>query len=156
MQRQNESSGTTVVLVLSGTESERALPAARSVATRYAARIVVLHVIEFVPSAREGRRPLKPDDDAHGTHLRELVAQLRADGFDAELDTSTTSLGDPAAIIAAAARRHRAGMIVLTTRGPRPFVGNLAENVVQRLLHLAPCLVLVVTPQARRDGAVMA
>jgi nucleotide-binding universal stress UspA family protein len=114
-------------------ELERALPAARSVAARYPARTVVLHVIELVPSAHEGRRPLEPDDHEHRVHLRELVAQLRADGFDAELETSATSLGDPAA---AAARRHRAGMIVLTTRGPRPFVGNLAENVVQRLLHL--------------------
>ena len=58
MQRHGRSSGTTVVLVLSGAESERALPAARSVATRFAARIVVLHVIEFDPSVHEGRRPL--------------------------------------------------------------------------------------------------
>ncbi len=44
------------------------------------------------------------DEYAHDTHPRELVAQLRADGFEADLDTYTTSLGDPATTLAAAAR----------------------------------------------------
>jgi nucleotide-binding universal stress UspA family protein len=85
-----------VIVVLGGAESERALSAARLVATKFAARIVVAHVVALVSSAHAGRRPLHADEYAHETHPRELVAQLRADGFEADLDTYTTSLCDPA------------------------------------------------------------
>jgi nucleotide-binding universal stress UspA family protein len=84
----------------------------------------------------------------HG-HGRQLGARLTADGFDAELETHRTSHEHPATIIAAAARRHEADAIVLATRGRAPAIGLLTSSVTQRLLHIAPCPVIAVTPARR-------
>ena len=75
-----------------------------------------------------------------------MVAELRAEGFDADLETSTTTLGQPAKIIAESAKRHNAGAIVLASRDRAPVVAALTGSVTRSLLHTAPCPVLVVTP----------
>jgi nucleotide-binding universal stress UspA family protein len=142
----------TVIVALDGTTSERALPAARELAEQFLARIVVVHVVnQLVGGARGGRFPTRADEHERRARLQELVAELRGDGFDADLEVYTTTLGHPASIIADTARRHRASAIVLATRGHAPVIGVLASSVTQRLLHQAPCPVLVVTPRTTRE-----
>ena len=142
----------TVIVALDGRASERALPAAQELAKQFLARIVVVHVNQLLPSGlRGGRFPAHADEDERQAHLGELVGELRADGFDVDLEVYTTSLSHPASIIADAARRHRAGTIVLATRGHSPVMGVLASSVTQRLVHQAPCPVLVVTPRTTRE-----
>ena len=136
----------TVIIALDGRESERALPAAQELAKQFLSRIVIVHVNQLVGGARGGRFPLHADEPERLARLREVIAELRAEGFDAELETSTTTLGHPAKIIAESARRHNAGAIVLASRDHAPVVGALTASVTRRLLHTAPCPVLVVTP----------
>lgn len=141
----------TVIVALDGPESERALPAAQELATQFLARIVIVHVNQLVPGARGGRFPLHADEDKRTARLHEILAELRAQGFDADLELSTTSLGQPATIIARAAERHRAGRIVLAGRHHAPLIGALTNGVSHRLVRSAPCPVLVVTPETTRD-----
>jgi nucleotide-binding universal stress UspA family protein len=141
----------TVIVALDGPESERALPTAQELATQFLARIVIVHVNQLIPGARGGRFPLHADEDERIARLHEVVADLRAQGFDADLELSTTSLGQPATIIARAAERHRAGRIVIAGRNRGPVLGALTASVSQRLLRSAPCPVLIVTPATTRQ-----
>lgn len=56
------------------------------------------------------------------------------------------SLGGAAVEIATAARNEGANAIVVGTRGHTMLSGLLVGSVAMRLLHLAPCPVLVVPP----------
>ena len=142
----------TVILALDGGNwSERALPAAKELARRFAARIVVVHVKQLQAGLRGGRFPIHADEDKRSKHLAQLVDELRDEGIDTELEVATATLDHPASVIAETARRHRAGAIVLATRGHAPMVGVLVSSVTQRLLHEAPCPVLVVTPRTTRE-----
>jgi nucleotide-binding universal stress UspA family protein len=141
----------TVIIALDGRESERALPAAQELAKQFLSRIVIVHVNQLVGGARGGRFPLHADEPERLARLREVIADLRAEGFDAELETSTTTLGHPAKIIAETAKRHNAGAIVLASRDHAPVVGALTASVTRRLLHTAPCPVLVVTPRTTHE-----
>ncbi len=141
----------TVILALDGPESERALPAAEELATQFLSRIVIVHVNQLVPGARGGRFPLHADEDVRVARLHAVVADLRARGFEAELELSATSLAHPATIISRAAARHRAGTIVVAARHHSPMLGMLTSSVSQRLLAQAPCPVLIVTPETTRE-----
>lgn len=56
----------------------------------------------------------------------------------------TATLGGAAHSIAEAAEGAQADVIVVGTRGQTPLGGLLLGSVTQRLLHIAPCPVLVV------------
>lgn len=141
----------TVVLALDGPESERALPAAEELATQFLSRIVIVHVNQLVPGARGGRFPLHADEDLRVARLHEIVADLRARGFEVDLELSSTSLAHPATIISRAAERQGAGTIVIAARHRSPLLGTLTSSVSQRLLAQAPCAVLIVTPETTRE-----
>ncbi len=114
----------TVIIALDGRESERALPAAQELAKQFMSRIVIVHVNQLVGGARGGRFPLHADESERLERLGEVVAELRAEGFDADLETSTTTLGQPAKIIARSAKRNNAGAIVLASRDRAPRGGR--------------------------------
>jgi len=141
----------TIIVPIDGSGSERALPVAEKLAAHFDAGLVLVHVQERMVAGRGGRIPARLDEAERLAHVRELVTGLRADGFEAELETHRAILEHPADVIAAAARRHDADAIVLATRGHAPIVGVLASSVAQRLLHAAPCPVLVVTPGTARE-----
>jgi nucleotide-binding universal stress UspA family protein len=141
----------TVILALDGRDSERALPAAEELATQFLSRIVVVHVNQLVPGARGGRFPLHADEDVRVGRLHEIVADLRARGFEADLELSATSLAHPATIISRAAQRHQAGTIVVAGRHHHRLAGMVSSSVSQRLLAQAPCPVLIVTPETTRE-----
>ncbi len=141
----------TVIVALDGHESERALPAAQELASQFLSRIVIVHVNQLVPGVRGGRFPLHADEDIRIERLHEIVADLRAQGFDADLEVSSSSLAHPATIIARAAERHNAGTIVLAGRHRSPLLGALTSSVTARLVKIAPCPVLVVTPDTTRE-----
>ena len=141
----------TIIVPIDGSGSERALPAAERLAAQFDARLVLVHIQERMVAGRGGRIPARLDEAERLAHARDIVTRLRADGLDAELETHRAILEHPADVIAAAARRHDADAIVLATRGHAPIVGVLASSVAQRLLHAAPCPVLVVTPGTTRE-----
>ena len=135
----------TVIVGLDGPDSERALPAAQELATQFLARIVIVHVNQLVLGARGGRFPLHADEAVRLARLHEVVAELRAQGFDADLEISTTTLGHPATIIANAPSGTTPARSCSRPR-PHPRVGALTASVSRKLLRSAPCPVLIVTP----------
>jgi nucleotide-binding universal stress UspA family protein len=75
--------------------------------------------------------------------LRDIAAAAR--GAHPGLDVQTTVLGGGAgAAIATYARDVRAGLIVMGTRGHGGFTGMLLGSVSHRVVHDAPCPVMVI------------
>ncbi|HEX5557227.1 MAG TPA: universal stress protein [Gaiellales bacterium] len=142
----------TIIVPIDGSGSERALPVARKLAAQFDARMVLVHVQERMVAGRGGRIPARLDEAERLARVRELVTRLHADGIDAEFEAPRSILEHPADVIARTASRHDADAIVLASRGHAPIVGVLASSVAQRLLHAAPCPVLVVTPGAARTA----
>ena len=131
----------TIVLALDGTERSRGpVRYATDLARERDARIVVVHVKELIGG--RGAGPLHVDEDDRAADVRRQVADLRAAGFVAELQSCSTMRG-PASAIADVAKNSGAEMIVVggTTHGA--FAGALAGSTPQALLHAAPCPVLV-------------
>ena len=96
----------------------------------------------YAADAARGRSDAQDVADA-------AVARLGRAGIRAQAEVR---VGEPAAEIVAAASDHRAGLIVLGTRGhsriARLLLGSVARNV---LMH-APCSVLVARPTRSRVG----
>lgn len=138
----------TVILALDGAESQRAVPVARDLAERFLAKVVVVHVREYVAGGRGAGLPVRVDEADVQAGLRRTVEELRDEGIDIELDIVSAPADRAATAIATAARRHKAGIIVVATRGHHPIAGVLTGSVTQRLLHKAPCPVLAVPPRA--------
>ena len=60
--------------------------------------------------------------------------------------------GGPAPLIADAAAREGADVIVTGTRGHTALAGVIVGSVAQRLLHVAPCPVLVIPAPHGQHG----
>ena len=67
--------------------------------------------------------------------------------FDLRIMTGTNT--DPADLVAEAARKIGADLIVVGTRGHGRVTGMLLGSVTQRLLHVSPCPVLAVPVYAQ-------
>lgn len=131
----------TIILALDGTEqSGGPVRYATEFARERNARIVVIHVKELIGGRAAG--PLHVDEADRLANIRRQVADLRAAGFTIELLNSSSMRG-PASVIAAAATRSGAEMIVVGGTSHGAFVGALAGSTPQQLLHTAPCPVLV-------------
>lgn len=138
----------TIVLALDGSEdSQGAIPVAVKLARRDSARIVVAHVEQDV--AGKGGGPIPATEDEIQAEIRRQTEQLSSEGIDATVEMRNVMLGGPARPIADIAREADADLIVAGTRGHSAAAGVLLGSVTQRLLHTAPCPVLVVPPADR-------
>jgi nucleotide-binding universal stress UspA family protein len=133
----------TIVLALDGSEgSRRGIPVAADLARREEGRIVIAHVEQDV--AGKGGAPIPVTEDEIQAEIRKQAEQLSADGIETSVEMRNVFLGGPAHAIAEIAEGANADLIVAGTRGHSPVAGLLLGSVTQRLLHIAPCPVLVV------------
>ncbi len=133
----------TIVLAVDGSvQSNRAADLAGVLAKHSGGRILAVHVKELMAGRAAG--PVHVDEDEIVAAIRARVQHLNDDGINAELQVTSTMMGGPAHVIAAAAAREAADVIVTGTRGHTALAGVVLGSVAQRLLHLAPCPVLVV------------
>ena len=138
----------TIVLALDGSEdSQRAIPMAADLARQDGASIVVAHVEQDV--AGKGGGPITATEDEVQGEVRKQAEQLSSDGIETTVEMRTIVLGGPAGPISEIAREAGADLIVVGTRGHSAAAGVLLGSVTQRLLHRAPCPVLVVPPGDR-------
>ena len=137
----------TIVLAVDGSESsDRAVKYAADLARESGARIVAVHVKEMLAGPRFAG-PAHVDEDEMKSKIQGQVKELNDAGISAEVKMEAASLnGGPAPVITAAAAREKADVIVAGTRGHTVLAGVIVGSVAQRLLHLAPCPVLVVPP----------
>ena len=140
----------TIVWATDGLElADRALPLVEELARAHDSRIIVVHAAEVYRGGRFSGGLVFADDDELGKKIVRQVDELRASGFDADLDVRT---GDSVAhMIAAAAEEHHADLIVVGTHGRGALATVVAGSVANELLHVAPCPVLALPPRVEAE-----
>ena len=134
----------TVVLALDGSQqSDRAVPVAAALAKQAGGRIVVAHVDERTV-AKGDMPPVHPDEAELKEKVTGQAEALSADGVETTIETTSVILGGPAPAIAEIARAAGADVIVVGSHGNSALAGILLGSVAHKLLHIAPCPVLVV------------
>lgn len=133
----------TIVLAVDGSESsDLAVAAAAELARDSGGRIVAVHIKELIAGRFAG--PVRVDEDDVQAKIRGQVKELADSGLNVTLEMHSTMTGGPAPVVADTAGREDADLIVSGTRGHTALAGVIVGSVAQRLLHLAPCPVLVV------------
>lgn len=111
--------------------------------------VTIVHVVETGRGAGAAFLPQRQEEDEIIEQLKAIEGDLRAKGLDVSLQI-TDELGvRPAHEILAVARAKGADLIILASRGASAIGGLILGSTAHRLLHVAPCPVLVV-PSERR------
>lgn len=136
-----------IVWANDGSESaQRALPLVKELAQTDGAAITIVHVVERVEGSGgvgPTRRVNEPELQAG---LERLTGELEQEGFNASLYINADVGARPAHEIIATAKQRNADLIVVGSQGHSIIGGLLLGSVAYRLLHIAPCPVLVVPP----------
>lgn len=136
----------TIVVGVDGSDTgEHAFAVAGQMAANNQSRLVVVHVTEII-GGKGGTYPLYVDEDEFRTHLKSEVSALQARDVAAELFTEMVQIGGPARVIAEVATSVNADLIVIGRSGHTAVAGLLLGSVAIKLLHIAPCPILVVPP----------
>lgn len=135
-----------VLWATDGSEAaDRALPLARTLAADGAGEMIIAHCEEHTMAGKGGPAyPRYPDEDELRSKIDRQAAELSRDGVATKVLTTKITVGGAAHAIADTAADAGADVIVVGTRGHTPLTGLVIGSVTQRLLHLAPCPVVVV------------
>ena len=135
----------TVMWATDGSEAaDAALATARSLAGTGGGRLVVAHCVEMtLPGKGGGSLTVHANEDELTAKVEAQVAELTDAGVAAALRTARVRVGDGARALADIAREEGVDVIVTGSRR-HTALGGLATSLTQRLLHVAPCPVLVV------------
>ena len=152
MDRQTARSRNTLLVPLDGSPAAAAvLPAATVLAKRLEAEVVLLHVLERnAPHRVHGELHLTGEVDA-ASYLREIAAQLEAEGIPVTWHVHQVRVGDIPLSIATHAAESGASFILLSVHGtgsPRSWLtGAVAQGVIR---HAAPPVLLLRSSTTRR------
>jgi nucleotide-binding universal stress UspA family protein len=136
----------TIVWATDGSElADRALPYVQELARANGSRIVAVHANELL-RGRFGGAPLLADEPDIREKIEQQVADLKAEGFEAELNVASGT-EDVAALVARAAMNVDADLIVVGTHGHGGFKSAVLGSVARGLLHTATCPVLAIPPE---------
>ncbi len=120
--------------------SEPAFQLACALASQYAARLIVLHVIEPIMAYGEVGIVIEPPGGRES-----LWQELRAHrGFGGIQVEHRLEEGAPAGVIARVADELGCDLIVMGTHGRQGLSRLLMGSVAERVVRLAPCPVLTV------------
>jgi nucleotide-binding universal stress UspA family protein len=135
----------TIVWANDGSEpAEKALPLVKELAKEGGATVTMVHVVERVEGIGAVGIPHRADESEVQAHLKKLADELSGEGIKASLEIKGDVGTRPAHAVVDVARTVGADLIVAGTRGHSAIGGLLVGSVTSRLLHLAPCPVLVV------------
>jgi nucleotide-binding universal stress UspA family protein len=123
--------------------SNRALTAARELASLSDGEVRVLHLRE---QEIIGRMGLVADESPEEAHLRleSAVDELLNAGVKATGEVRNTIYGQAAREIVADARLHNAGVIVMGSRGRSDLTGLFLGSTAHKVIHLTDRPVLLV------------
>lgn len=135
----------TIVWANDGSEpAEKALPLVKELAKEGGATVTIVHVVERVEGIGAVGIPHRADEPEVQAQLQKLAAALTEEGINATLEVRGDVGTRPAHAVVEVARSRGADLIVAGTRGRTAIGGLLVGSVTNRLLHIAPCPVLVV------------
>ena len=126
--------------------AQQALPLVKQMAREGGSAITIVHVVERVEAAGAVGPTRRADAPELQRQLERLTGELEQDGFAASLYVNSDVGVRPAHEIVATARRQGADLIVVGSQGRSMVSELLLGSVAYRLLHIAPCPVLVVPP----------
>lgn len=138
-----------IVWANDGSESAaKALPLVRELAREGGATVTIVHVVERVEGIGGIGPPRRVDEGEVQERLREVAAEFVEQGITASVEIRGDVGTRPAHELVTIAKAIGADLIVTGTRGRNPITGLLVGSVTNRVLHLAPCPVLVVPGSA--------
>ena len=138
----------TIVWATDGSElADNALVQVRELAEIHGSRIVAVHANEVL-TGRAGGAPLLADEPDIREKLESQVEELRAAGFDAELEVCTGT-EHVATLVERAAWTVDADLIVVGTHGRGTVASAVMGSVARGLCHTSRRPVLVVPPAVR-------
>lgn len=127
--------------------ADHALTFARELAGADGASLEIVHVVQKIATSGEHALGWYADEEKVAGKTQQIAADLTAAGIRTTLKIVTHVGPQPAHQIADLAREADADLIVVGTRGHGALAGLVVGSVTQRLLHVAPCPVLVVPPE---------
>lgn len=135
----------TIMWATDGSENaDRALPYAKRFAQAPDARLIIAHVVERYASNSASGLSVYADEPQVEDRLNKLAAQLSDEGVEATVQVVPHVGPQTAHQIGDLAREDGVDVIVVGSRGRTAVAGLVLGSVTQRLLHFAPCPVLVV------------
>ena len=123
--------------------SDRALAAARDLATLSKGEVWVLHLREREVIDRMGLVPSESDAEAEG-QVDAAVKMLTGAGVTAHSEVRNTVYGHAAREITEDAKQHDVGLIVMGSRGRGDMTGLVLGSTAHKVIHLSDRPVLVV------------
>ena len=139
-----------IVWANDGSEAaQQALPLVKELARTGGATVTLVHVVERVEGSGAVGMPRRADESKVQADLRDLVGALEQEGITASLEIRGDVGARPAHEVVDIATKTGADLIVAGSRGHTAIGGLLLGSVTNRLLHIAPCPVLVVPPTPR-------
>ena len=114
--------------------------------------VVLVHAVETYVSSYAAGLPVHWDEEEVKAKVEGQAGRLLAAGASVDTRVVRTAGTRPAHLIADVARDAGADLIVVGTRGHTAIGGLLLGSVTHRLLHIAPCPVLVVPDGSRASG----
>ncbi len=113
-------------------------------------KLFAVHVDQRMVGGRASGLSYLPDEDDRVTKIRDRVGELQSQGLEVEAVICVTH-ATIAKVIAEIATDVDADVIVCGTRGLGTIPGAVLGSVAQRLLHVAPCPVVVVPERSRAE-----
>jgi nucleotide-binding universal stress UspA family protein len=143
----------TVVWAADGSpRDDHALCQVRELCERHDSSLLLVHVVRKIGGGYVPAPDLCPYEDRMIAKLKAQTRSLRRHGIDASLHVIRGATGSPARHIAATARTVNADLVIVSTVGCSPLRAALLGGVTPRLLAVAPCPVLVLTPPRPADA----
>ena len=135
-----------------GEHADEAYPLVKQLAQDGNAEVTIVHVVERIEGAGAVGPPRRVDEDEVARDLERRAQDLSSAGVTASVEIRGDVGARPAHDTADVARKKSADLIVAGTHGRSGLAGLLLGSETQRLLHIAPCPVLVVPSRERRPG----
>jgi nucleotide-binding universal stress UspA family protein len=129
--------------------AQRALPLVKELARPDGATITIVHVVERVEGSGGVGPTRRVDEPALQAELERLAGELQQEGFTVSLYINADVGARPANEILKTVHELGADLIIVGSHGHTIIGGLLLGSVAYRLLHVAPCPVLVVPPERK-------
>jgi len=124
--------------------ADRALSYALKLAESNGSSVVAVHCNEHIIGGKAKGQPVLADEEELQAKIAHQVHELKEKGVDASLVVIDERSPGAAHSIADHAEKVKADVIVVGTRGHSTVAGLLVGSVTHRLLHIAPCPLIVV------------